>query len=228
MAYTGERLLKSDIAQQEIKLLKNGFSYKRVSKITGTKIGTLKERNRLVYNIDIYSAFRKRIDRNGIPQSLSVSDDFGHYFAGFFDGEGTLVVWHRRRNRGKKSYPEFRLSIQITVRKDDVNVLEYIMDNIGGNIYKNIHKNSPTNPAATWRKENIKELAENIVPLFDKYPLHTKKSREYEIWKPLVNQRYIATLGGETQRGGPISDTFEESFIKAVDRIKSIRKFSGG
>lgn len=226
MPYTGERLLKTDIAQQEIKLLKSGLSYKGVSKITGTKIGTLKERNRLVYNVDIYSAFRKRIDRNGIPQNLSVSDNFGHYFVGFFDGEGTFVVWHRRRDRGEKSYPEFRLSIQIVVRKDDVNVLEYIMDNIGGNIYETLHKNSPTNPAVTWRKENIKELAENIIPVFDKYPLHTKKRREYDIWKPLVRQRYISTLGGGTQRGGPVSDTFEEGFIKAVSRIKSIREFS--
>jgi hypothetical protein len=226
MSYTGSAISANPIAQQEIHLLNEGLSYHAVAAITGTRVATLKERNRLAYHVDIYAAFRKRIERDGIPNRLSVSDDFGHYFAGFFDGEGTIVLWHRCRKR-PKPYPEYRLALQIVLRQDDLQVLEYIHDNIGGLIHlQKARQNSSTNPSAKWILENIKDLAEVAIPLFDKYRLHSKKRREYQIWRPLVVQRYLSTLGGETSRGGPLGIAFDNDFIAAADTVKALRKYT--
>ena len=229
MPYTGQHLIGSTIGKREMELLKEGLSYKQVSAITGTKLGTLKERNRLAYRIDIYAAFQERMQREGIPNRLSVSDAFGHYFTGFFDGEGTIVLWYRRRYRTHygdgKTYPEYRLGLQIQLRQDDACVLEYIREHLGGYLVEDAHEGSPTNPTTCWKLESIPELAEKIVPLFDQYPLRTKKKAEYKLWRPLVIARYIATLGGETARGGSVSSVFESEFVRSANAVKAIRKF---
>jgi hypothetical protein len=228
MTYINATLLGGKF-DQERELLHSGMSYQAIASLTGERVGTLKERNRLVYKIDIYEAFRQHVEREGIPNRLSVSNDFGNYFAGFFDGEGCIVAFHRRRTDRPKSYPEFRLSLQIAIRDDDLQVLEYIRDNLGGRIHRQkARKYTQTNPSARWNLESIKDLAEVVIPLLEKYPLRSKKGREYEIWKPLVIQRYIATLGGETARGGSTSDEFEKDFVLAVSGISAIRNYSNG
>jgi hypothetical protein len=222
MSYNGAALMATAVGQREMELLKQGLSYQAIATLTGTRVGSLKERNRLAYRIDIYRAFRERIERDGIPNQLRVGDDFGHYFAGLFDGEGHLIAWHRVRTRGK-AYPEFRLGMQIVLRDDDADVLEYVREHLGGRIHPSLHKSQNANPAANWRLENVKDLAEKIVPLFDKYSLRTKKRREYEVWRPLVIERYLATLGGETARGGPT--LFEPDFLTGVKAVQLIRQY---
>lgn len=226
MTYATATLLGGKF-DRERELLHSGMSYHAIAALTGERVGTLKERNRLVYKINIYEAFRQRIEREGVPNRLSVSDDFGHYFSGFFDGEGCIVAFHRRRTDRAKSYPEFRLALQIAIRDDDSQVLEYIRDNLGGRIHwQKARENSKTNASVRWVFEHVKDLAEVIIPLLDKYPLRSKKRREYEIWRPLVMQRYISTLAGETARGGAVSDEFEREFIAAVSAISAIRQYS--
>lgn len=221
MSYTGKSVINSAIAHREIELLQQGLSYKAVAEIVGARVGSLKERNRLVYRVDIYQAFRERIARDGIPNQLSVGDDFGHYFSGLFDGEGCIVAFHRIRARGKP-YPEFRLALQVTLRDDDADVIEYVHRNLGGVVHR-MPQRGGICPTISWKMERIKELAEQIVPLLDKYPLRSKKGREYQIWRPLVIERYMATLGGKTQRGGPTA--FEPDFLDAITAIQTIRKY---
>jgi hypothetical protein len=222
VAYTINSAIPNTIKTRETELLRSGFSYRHIAELTGERRATIKERNRLVYHIDIYEAFKKRIDREGIPNNLNITDGFGYYFSGFFDGEGHLVTFYRVRQARGKQVSEFRLALQIAIRNDDLQVLQYIQDNLGGNIRNNIVPKRG-NPVCKWFFENIKQLTETIIPLFDRYPLRTKKAREYEIWRNLVIERYVATLGGETQRGGYISDT--ASFERGVKAIQTIRKY---
>ena len=60
MAYTNETNI-SPAMQTERELLAGGFSYCEVAALTGGKLGTIKERNRIVYGIDLRSAFRGRV-----------------------------------------------------------------------------------------------------------------------------------------------------------------------
>ena len=51
-------------------------------------------------------------------------------------------------------------------------------------------------------------MAEIALPLFAKYPLLSKKAQEFEVFRRLVIQRYVATLGGRRRRA---------AFVDAVD-----------
>lgn len=223
MSYTSTSKLDDPIHKQERNMLLAGFSYAEIADALGSRHKSISERNRLVYRVDIQSAFAKRIERDGIPCRLAVAESFGSWFSGFFDGEGHIGIYSRVRANG---YAERRLSIQIMVRDDDADTLTFIKDNLGVGIFYNSKGHGDTNPTACFRVEQIKDLAEVIVPLFDRYPLHTKKAREFAIWRTAVRTQYILTLGGYSQR---VSATDEQSavFDKALQDISKVRRYAG-
>ena len=240
MTYTGSKL-SEDIKLRDIELLESGFTYAEISDMTGVKHSTIAERNRTLYKINVFEMFSRRIDKNGIPNRLNVSNRFGNWFSGFFDGEGCIVVWwrdcpYRYVAKNPKNVPayrkkhmEYRLGVQIGLRDDDTHVIEYIHKNIGGLVSTHIctpaQKRAGINPTSTWRIQNIKDLAEIVIPLFDKYPLISKKSLEYAHFKVLVHACYVATLGGGTGRGW--RDNLDKTdFINRCAIIKDIK--SGG
>jgi len=51
------------------------------------------------------------------------------------------------------------------------------------------------------------------VPLFDGYPLRTKKAREFEIWKAIVLMRYRDTAGGTIK----VNRKYSEEYCAAFD-----------
>lgn len=222
MGYIDGSNINSAIASRERELLSSGFSYAEVAEITGGRIKSISERNRLVYKINIWEAFENRIRLNGAPNRLSVSDDFGYWFSGFFDGEGCIFAF-TRQVRGTK-YSEFRLSVNISIRDDDAGAITRIQNNLKVGVISRGRNHGNTNPTIAWRCERVKDLAEVIVPLFDHYPLYTKKAKEFAIWKPIVLQRYINTLGGYSNRRG-IPEDQRIAFREAIDAIKKIRTY---
>ena len=215
--------LKTPTATTEIRLLSEGLPYREVCEITGVRLGTLKERNRMLYHVNIYTAFRDRLLREGIPNRLSVVDEFGNYFAGLFDGEGTFVCWYRRRKTVSGMMPEYRLGVQIQLRQDDADVLRFVHKNLGGRICMSVRNKGKTNPACYWRVEKSEDLVEVIIPLFDKFHLRSKKSREYVIWRDLALHRYWMTIAGNARGSTP--EWFEGKFTKAILEIDKIRRY---
>lgn len=222
MSYTADSNLDNPIHQRERELLMAGFSYAEVAQVLSVKQKSVSERNRLVYKINIWDAFSRRIAISGIPNRLSVSDSFGYWFSGFFDGEGCLAVFNRAR---KDRYVERRISIQIGVRDDDADTIQFIKDNIGVGLVYFHTAHGIDNPNSSYRLERIKDLAEIIIPLFEKYPLHTKKSIEFPIWKSLVVGQYISTLGGYSQRASG-SEEYNATFDAGRQAIREIRTFT--
>lgn len=222
MAYKGTKVMGSVMANKEINFLNQGFNYFEIATFLGTKPKTIAERNRSLYHIDIYKAFKEKIGREGIPNNLKISDEFGYYFTGLFDGEGCLVLYLRHRKINNKFFPDSRMGVQICLRYDDINVLEYIKENLGGNIYNRSPVGTKDRPSYTWKLEKIKDITEKILPLFDKYPLRTKKCREYKIWRPLATRRYVASMGGHVNRMR-IDPTLESDMRQAIHLIGSIR-----
>lgn len=223
MSYTSNSNLASPIHQRERELLLAGRSYAEVAAALGVKHGSVAERNRLVYGVNLRNAFAERIEREGIPVRLSVSDEFGYWFSGFFDGEGCLSVFSRPRT---DRYFERRLGVQIMLRDDDGHVVDYIKDKIGIGLAYRSPGRFTTNPKATYRCEAIKDLAEVFIPLFDKYPLHTKKGREYAIWRKLVIFQYTVTLGGYSQRAA-CTEEDNAFFDSLLQQIRDIRTYPG-
>ena len=202
----------------EKKLLRNGYTYAEVEECIGEKSYNIRRRNLNVYKIDINKAFSSRIKEDGVPNRLAVSDSFGYYFSGLFDGEGTIAIFHRKRGE----YNEYRLGICLSLRDDDHNVFSYIRKNLGGKIYW-FKGHKPTNPSYRWDLQDVKSLAEVIVPLFDKYRLRTKKANEYKLWRRLVLMRYVDTIGGQVP--SLLSDRYKKLFMKSLNSIRKARDY---
>lgn len=221
MSYTANSQIKTPLQHREREMLLAGFSYAEITQALGCSRKALSARNQIIYKINLQEAFARRIERDGIPNRLNISDAFGYWFAGFFDGEGHLGVFSRLQG----IYTERRLTIQIMLRDDDTDVITRIKDNIGvGRAYADKGRGT-TNPKATFRVEKIEDLAQVIVPLFDKYPLYSKKAREFAIWREMVRVKYIATLGGYSQR---VAATERENaaFDAGLQAIAKIRHYT--
>ena len=121
------------------------------------------------------------------PCRLACSDEFGYWFSGFFDGEGSFIADSKRQ-----------LRIQLSIRDDSGPVIDFIQANLRcGRIYlhhaKDTYKNTNRKQARMYRLTPLNDLAEIVVPFFETYPLRTKKAQEFPIWKLLVLRCFSGT-----------------------------------
>jgi hypothetical protein len=227
MGYKIGAKIDSDFLAAEADLIRQGFSYPEVADMMGTRAKTVSERNRLIHKIDIWEAFRRKIEEHGIDDRKPTDPNFCWWFAGFFDGEGTFIVFTRPCTANPK-YSEYRLGIRVMIRDDDAQVVARIKDYLKVGPVSRRRRHGRSNPAIAWTCERVQDLAEVIVPLFEKYPLQTKKAQEFAVWKPLVMARYINTLAGHSNRRGIPEDqraAFHEA-IEAIGRIRTYRSAS--
>jgi hypothetical protein len=109
---------------------------------------------------------------NGINLPLS-----SWFVTGFTDGEGCFWISIFK----DKAYRRVKLYFEIHIHKKDLAILEEIKQIfIVGKIYK---KNDNT---ISFLVTSIKDL-QVIREHFDKYPLHTKKRADFELWKKAFN-----------------------------------------
>ena len=112
----------------------------------------------------------------------SMDEGFGHWFAGFTDGEGCFYI-------ATQSTARFSLGL----RADDWQVLEYCRQQLG-DIGIVRRKDRPTNPARSnqkpsavfevWRADELLQL----VALFEQFPLRAKKRHQFEVWRIAVRE----------------------------------------
>jgi len=129
-------------------------------------------------------------------------DAFGYWLSGFVDGEGCFLIEKEQRKHRKKSA---RCYLKIQLRDDDIEILEAI-ENYWGKGHtrrvgalKNKYHNS--NPSAIYRFFGTKPLHDILIPHFEKYPLRSKKAKDFEIWKEAINLLYDkAHLNGQKER----------------------------
>ena len=113
-----------------------------------------------------------------------VSND---YIVGLTDGEGCFYIGIRHPTNSHKTVrvePHF----YIKLRGDDLPVLQEVKQAFEcGAIYFQNEKRQ--NHSACYRFEisNLKDIKEKLIPFFDKYPLHSKKKKEFEIFKAIFN-----------------------------------------
>lgn len=113
-----------------------------------------------------------------------VPPDFGHWLAGFIDGEGCLTICH---SAGKKAYT---CRLMLSLRMDDRPLLDHLMSATGLGFVKRkqVGPNSGRaneKPQATWQVHKKAELV-RLVEILDTYPLRSKKARDYVIWREAV------------------------------------------
>lgn len=124
---------------------------------------------------------------------------FGHWIAGFTDGEGCFSLYARvapRRDRTGQTRFNFGASYAILLRRDDIAVLETIRSYfMCGRINLRPPVRPSAKPAAAFSVRLPDQLNDIIVPHFDRFPLMAKKSRDFAIWK-----RGVSLLAGVTSR----------------------------
>lgn len=224
MSYGVKSDRDSAVMVAERELLIAGFNYAEVAAKTGGRVKSISERNRLVHKVDIWEAFKRRIERDGITNRLTAPKEFCSWFTGFFDGEGCIVAFTRPHSRNP-DYSEFRLQLRIMIRDDDLDTIRHIQNNLKVGISYRRKGNGNANPAVAWVCERLQDLAEVMIPLLDNHPLHTKKAKEYAIWRPLVIRRYLATLGGYSNRRGVTGDELA-AFHDAIHAIGKVRTYT--
>jgi hypothetical protein len=104
-----------------------------------------------------------------------LADDFGHFLAGFIEGEGSFVIARQSRNTNH------RCSMQLTVRDDDAPLLLQIREctNVGS-ITRRPGRGS-ARPQIAWKvasKADCSRLADLLV----RYPLRGRKGADFALW----------------------------------------------
>ena len=106
---------------------------------------------------------------------------FGHWLAGFIDGEGCFVV--SPNNQGYY-YARFH----IKVRDDDADIILEAHERLGlGQIYYRQHEGTTSNPAIVWAIQRQSECRE-FAAFLDRFPLRAKKKKDFAIWKEALDE----------------------------------------
>jgi hypothetical protein len=138
-------------------------------------------------------------------------EDFGHWFAGFADGEGNFDVRPAANGRS------YTCRFAIGLRADDLPILEEIVRMTGlGSIRLQDGGAGEQKRQARWSVERKEHLA-RLVEIFDRFPLRAKKARDYVLWRRAV----VLWLGVRSRRR---HDWFEIAAISA--ELRAQRRFA--
>ena len=103
--------------------------------------------------------------------------DFGHWLAGFIDGEGCFTIV---KNRGS-----WQCNFAISVRSDDGAILIQARDWLqAGHIFQ-APRNQGRNPMVEWRIGSLDDCLA-LIQLLDECPLRAKKAADYRIWREAI------------------------------------------
>jgi hypothetical protein len=144
-----------------------------------------------------------------------VDDAFGHWFAGFTDGEGSFIIMRQRTAAGAE---KFNCFFALALRCDDGAVLQEIRDELG---FGRINRfNKPGAQQQDVLRVAAKADCLRLVGVFDRYPLRAKKARDYAIWREAVVEwqriRRVAS--------GHVADWSRMATLKA--RLEAGRRFN--
>lgn len=152
---------------------------------------------------------------------MEPTDDWYHWFAGFFAGEGCFGtgLW------GNGPCQVGQIFVNITLSRKDRPILVEIQRRLGvGAIFDDMRKRPSTGeftcPMSRWRCIKLPELFHVIVPLFDKYPMRNVKWYDYPLWRNLVMIRWEARGAGK----GKIPQVVADKFNAGVEQLRENRK----
>lgn len=118
----------------------------------------------------------------------------GDYVAGFIDGEGCFYLTYRselkRKRPGKSRYFRWLPYFAITLREDDVGILQQIKKTLGcGNVYF-LKGREGQGRQVYFGVQHIDDLHQKILPFFKKYPLRAKKRHDFNLWRGALEILY--------------------------------------
>lgn len=114
-------------------------------------------------------------------ESIGVDDGFGHWLAGFVNGEGcfNIGMWARTKC--------IRITFNIALRNDDAAILEEIHRRTGLGTLQRYGARGRSQAQVRWSVCNKRDCV-RLVEIFDRYPLRAKKARDFAIWREAVHE----------------------------------------
>jgi hypothetical protein len=120
----------------------------------------------------------------------------GNWISGFVDGEGCFYLAYRDTKKG--NHPACEASFHLSLRDDDSDILHRINSYfLCGTVRPHVRRERAGNgkPCIGYAVHTIRDLANTIVPHFEKFPLQSKKQRDFAIWKRAVNLSWHVSNG---------------------------------
>lgn len=145
-------------------------------------------------------------------------DSFGYHLAGLVDGEGHFAI--AKQVKARTGSVAYGCAFKMNLRDDDHAVLEMLHQTTGlGVLYMSVKKNDrkhirDAKPMTMWTVQTKRECMA-VVELFERYPLWTKKARDFHIWAKAV--RYLNV--GRPEGWEPMARWFEQ--IRAIRKYES-------
>lgn len=106
-----------------------------------------------------------------------MDDGFGHWLAGFIDGEGCFVIYCGKGN--------WKCAFTLEVRADEAPILEEIVARTGVGVIRHNRARKNSKPQAAWGIQSRADCLA-LVALLDAHPLRAKKAKDYAIWREAV------------------------------------------
>lgn len=154
---------------------------------------------------------------------MELDPAFGHWLAGFIDGEGTFAIERCNPRTGRPSYST---RMALILRDDDAEVIEEIHRRTGiGRVFRKRRRpdgrpgfRATSNPQVGWIIQSKADCA-LLVDLLDHYPLRSKKARDYAIWREAVIVRE------EIASPGPPACDWSR-MVALKDRLQAGRRYA--
>ena len=126
-------------------------------------------------------------------------NEFLQWFVGFSDAEGSFMISIRNKT-------EVHFVFKITLHIDDVAVLYTIREKLGIGVV------SIEGKACSFRVHSFQVIIDNLIPIFDKYPLLTHKQLDYRDWKKAILLK---------KEGQNISRSLSIKTLEKINEIKN-------
>jgi hypothetical protein len=128
-----------------------------------------------------YQRWRRTGDPLAAEREFPPLDEaFGHWFAGFFAGEGSLLI------KNKPQAPMGSPVSCIDAPCDDRPILEEIAQRLDMGKLLDLKGRGRTSPSTRWIVDN-KDECRRLVEIFDAHPIRAKKARDYVVWRQAVS-----------------------------------------
>jgi len=110
---------------------------------------------------------------------LNIDPLWCSWFSGWVDGEGCFTPHVSKRTRSIQG------RILVCVREDDAELVRGVRETLKCGIVDQ-YQSRGHNRMIRWICYNVGSCRNILIPLFDAYPLRSKKRRDYDIWRKLV------------------------------------------
>jgi hypothetical protein len=112
------------------------------------------------------------------PSIETIPVSLGSFLSGFALGEGSFMLVCRRRDTQARG---FRISAAFNVSQHDREPLDLFRETLGCGTLR-----QAGNGGWYWEVNRLSELADRILPFFDRFPIVGEKAQDYRLWREAV------------------------------------------